>query len=75
MEPQSDWMQALGRLRAHGMPYEQIAADIGASGRSVRRWDQRRVRVVQGGEAAPQREAAPIGAFARALVRIAGELP
>mgnify|MGYP004463927619 CR=1 FL=1 len=71
MADDSNWMQALGRLRGAGLAYDAIAHEIGASSRSVRRWDQYRVRVLQGGAPAPEREASPIPAFATALVNLA----
>ena len=68
------WMHALGRLRSVGLAYDEIAEKIGASSRSVRRWDQHRVRVIQGGAPAPAREATPIPAFAMALVNQAQDM-
>ena len=64
-------MHALGDLRGQGLAYDRIATEIGASSRSVRRWDQYRVRVLQGAEPIPAREATPIPAFASALVTLA----
>ena len=70
MSEEYSWMQALGRLLGDGLAYDDIAAEIGASGRSVRRWDQYRVRVLQGGAPMPEREAAPMPAFAVALINL-----
>lgn len=71
MADDPQWMHALGSLRGAGLAYDAIAIEIGASSRSVRRWDRYRVRVLQGGAPMPEREAAPIPAFAAALVTLA----
>jgi hypothetical protein len=70
MLEQHSWMQALGHLRDDGLAYDDIAVEVGASSRSVRRWDQYRVRVLQGGAPMPEREAVPISAFATALINL-----
>jgi len=71
----STWMKALGTLRASGLPYDRIATEIGASSRSVRRWDQYRVRVSEGARPSPAREAVPIPTFAAALVTLSETPP
>lgn len=68
--PLDPWIAALASLRRQGLAYEAIGDKIGASGRSVRRWDQYRVRVTEGGAPSPDREAVPIPAFATALVEL-----
>jgi len=70
-EPHDLWMDALGRLRSAGWRYDQIATQVSVSDRSVRRWDQRRVRVQEGGHPVKSREAAPIPVLAKAIVELA----
>ena len=65
-----EWMHALGQLRTWGWGYRKIATEIGASSRSVRRWDQYRVRVEEDAEPSPGREATPIPVLATALVSL-----
>ena len=67
------WVNALEHLRDTGWRYDQIAPAIGASSRSVRRWDRLRVRLQRGGHAVPTLEAQPLSAFAHRLVELANE--
>lgn len=73
MDTTLDWMKALSALRTQGFDYREIAERIGASSRSVRRWDQHRVRVQAGEVPIPRRETAPIQSYATALVRLVRE--
>ena len=65
----NDWMHALGILRSQGLTYDEIGTEIGASSRSVRRWDLHRLRVELGAEAPlpGRQEARPLGIYALAL--------
>jgi hypothetical protein len=65
----ADWMDPLAALIAQGLTYDQIGERVGASSRSVRRWDLYRRRV-QAGQAQPlpsRQEARPLPIYAKAL--------
>ena len=62
-------MDALGILRKQGWTYEDIGPRVGASSRSVRRWD--RLRVKNNGLPAPSHEARPLPVYSTKLVELA----
>jgi hypothetical protein len=69
----STWMEALAALIDQGLSYQQIGLRVGASSRSVRRWDLCRRRVLAGEEhPLPKRmEARPLPVYASALQKAA----
>ena len=71
-----DWMESLTFLIARGLSYHQIGLRVGASARSVRRWDLCRRRVLAGEvDPLPKRmEARPMPVFISALQKAAAPM-
>jgi len=75
VDESTEWMTALASLRTQGWTYERIGEAVGASARSVRRWELRRLAVEAGHAptATTRREAAPLPVYIDALLRLSAE--